>query len=246
MAFTLAPQHVHAWYVFTDQWRDPGRMEWCRTVLTPEEVDRCMKYAREKDRELYVIAHGLLRRFLSQYASPAPADWVFQKNRYGRPSIANPGFESIRFNLSHTAGMVAWIFGRGREVGIDVEDTGRQSGGVDLAERYFSPSEVADLMQVEETGRRRVFFDYWTLKESYIKARGMGLAIPLEKFSFKLAPPANPTISFAPDLEDDPVRWEFSTHSLGARHALALAASKEDRESLQIELREVNAGLIGY
>lgn len=241
MVIPLPRNEVRAWYVFTDRFRSAERLAWCRSVLSAEELERCSRFAREKDRELYVIAHGLLRQILSLHADMEPTGWRFVKNEYGRPSVANPDFVRFRFNLSHTGGMVAWALGDDREVGIDVEDTERRSGGVELADRYFSPSEVADLMRVPEASRRRVFFDYWTLKEAYIKARGMGLAIPLDKFSFTLSPTSDPTIRFAPDLVDDPSRWHFATHSLGARHALAIAARKTDAEPVLLELREMDS-----
>ena len=77
----------------------------------------------------------------------------------------------------------------GREVGVDVEHIGRHLTH-DIAGRFFAPNEVTDLRTLPEDDQQRVFFDYWTLKEAYIKARGFGLALPLGDFAFKLNPPA--------------------------------------------------------
>src|SRR5690606_33310169 len=90
------------------------------------------------------------------------------------------------FNLSHTDGLIACAVSRGREVGVDVEWLDRRGGDIDVADRFFSRYEVQALYAQPPERRRDRFFRYWTLKESYIKARGMGLALPLDRFSFEL------------------------------------------------------------
>ncbi len=109
------------------------------------------------------------------------------------------------------------------EIGVDVEDTERKSETVGVADRFFSPREVAALHALPEAAQRGRFFDYWTLKEAYIKARGMGLAIPLDQFSFLLdgAPPIR--IAFDPRLGDDAATWQFERFTLTARHRTAVA-----------------------
>ncbi len=124
---------------------------------------------------------------LSRYADVAPRDWPFRIDEHGRPELAArpAGTPDLRFNVSHTNGLVACAVTVGREVGVDVEHTGRRLVH-DVAERFFSPREVADLRACPAADQPVVFFDYWTLKESYIKARGLGLALPLRQFSFLL------------------------------------------------------------
>ena len=109
----------------------------------------------------------------------------------------------LRFNLSHTDGLIACAVTIGREVGVDVEHIQRRLTH-DVAGRFFAPREVDDLKALPEDEQQRVFFDYWTLKEAYIKARGFGLALPLGDFAFTLAPPAPPQIAFEPALRRRP------------------------------------------
>jgi hypothetical protein len=109
----------------------------------------------------------------------------------------------LRFNISHTDGLIACAVTIGREVGVDVE-TRRPSLLHDVAGRHFAPREVSDLRSLPELEQDRVFFDYWTLKEAYIKARGFGLALPLGDFAFKLNPPDAPASLVRAGLEDDP------------------------------------------
>ena len=83
-----------------------------------------------------------------------------------------------------------------------------------------------------------MFFDYWTLKEAYIKARGFGLALPLADFAFRLAPPASPVISFEPALPDDPATWQFAQDWPTPVHRLGLAVRRSGPD-LAIRIRRV-------
>jgi 4'-phosphopantetheinyl transferase len=143
----------------------------------------------------------------------------------------------LRFNISHTDGLIACAVTIGREVGVDVENIGRRLLH-DVAGRHFAPNEVRDLRQLPDDEQQRAFFDYWTLKEAYIKARGFGLALPLGDFAFKLNPPAPPVIAFEPALEDDPATWQFLQDWPTPQHRLGLAV-RRDGNDLPVRLRFV-------
>jgi 4'-phosphopantetheinyl transferase len=96
----------------------------------------------------------------------------------------------------------------------------------DIAERFFSAQEVADLRALPEDEQPLVFFDYWTLKESYIKARGLGLALPLGEFTFHRSAGRAPSISFAPELHDDPASWQFAQFWPTRDHRMAVAVRR--------------------
>ncbi len=118
----------------------------------------------------------------------------------------------------------------GREVGVDVERIDRQLVH-DVAERFFSEREVADLRALPIDEQETVFFDYWTLKESYIKARGLGLALPLGQFTFLRTPGRAPSIAFAPELHDDPTSWQFAQFWPTSEHRMAVAVRRTGRRS---------------
>ncbi len=178
-----------------------------------------------------------MRTVLSKYADVAPEAWRFVTNEYGRPEIDEPADARwLKFNLSHTNGLIAMIVARDREVGVDVEDRERSGQLLEVADRFFSPSEVEALHALPEEERLDRFFLYWTLKESYIKARGMGLAIPLAQFSFGVD--ADITIDFDPKLNDDPNRWQFTAMSVGRRHALAAGVTRNKNEIVGVVLHE--------
>jgi 4'-phosphopantetheinyl transferase len=199
-----------------------------RQVLSADERRRADRFIRAIDHRTFVVAHALLRQALSAHAPTAPDAWRFDTNPHGCPSVvgAQAGSPPLSFNLSHTHGLVAVAIARGRRVGVDVERVDRTvTEGV--AERQFAPAEVAALRALPADERLRTFFDYWTLKEAYIKARGLGLAIPLDAFAFTLRTPAAPSIAFADGFDDRPERWQFWQAWPSPAHRLALAIERE-------------------
>lgn len=210
-----------------------------RTLLSPDEHERMARFVFERDRKAFLLTRALVRTTLSRYASIEPAAWQFITNVHGRPEILDrpSGVPDLRFNISHTDGLIACAVTIGREVGVDVENIGRRLMH-DVAGRHFAPKEVSDLRRLPDEEQHRVFFDYWTLKESYIKARGFGLALPLGDFAFKLNPPSPPQITFEPGLDDDPATWQFLQDWPTPQHRLALAV-RRDGNDLPVRIREV-------
>jgi 4'-phosphopantetheinyl transferase len=210
-----------------------------RALLSPDEDARMKRLVFERDRRRFLLTRALVRTMLSRYASVAPAAWSFIANVHGRPEILDRprGVPDLRFNISHTEGLIACAVTIGREVGVDVEHIGRRLTH-DVAGRFFAPREVADLHRLAADEQHRVFFDYWTLKEAYIKARGFGLALPLADFAFRLSPPSPPAISFEPSLDDDPGTWQFFQDSPTPQHRLAVAVRREGAD-LPVRIRAV-------
>jgi 4'-phosphopantetheinyl transferase len=202
----------------------------CVAMLCPEETQQAERFAFDQHREQYVLAHGLVRATLSRSAPEVdPTAWRFQRDRYGRPFIAHPqSAEPLCFSLSHTDGLVACVVSPCEAVGIDVEATDRRTAPLEIAETFFSPEELADLLALPPPRRQDRFFDYWTLKEAYIKARGMGLHLPLNKFSMRIVPERQPGIAFARGFDDDAERWRFLQLSPSRRHRLAVADGSGD------------------
>jgi 4'-phosphopantetheinyl transferase len=215
------------------------RLDAYRVLMSADEHARMARFVFDRDRRAFLLTRALVRTMLSRYAPIAPADWKFIANVHGRPEILDrpAGVPDLRFNISHTDGLIACAVTIGREVGVDVEHVGRRLEH-DIASRFFAPAEVSDLHSLPDDQQRRVFFDYWTLKEAYIKARGFGLALPLGDFAFKLKPPGPPAIAFEPSLEDDPATWQFLQHWPTPQHRLALAI-RRDGHDLPVRIREV-------
>ncbi len=207
-------------------------------LLSPDERARREAFRFAKDRAVFAIARSLLRTRLSRYARVAPEAWRFVTNAHGCPRIA-AGLTPLRlrFNVSHTDGLVACAVTLDRDVGIDVERSSRTIEDVlALAARFFAPTEHRALLALPPNGRHDAFLRYWTLKEAYIKAREMGLAVPLRDFSFG-PEGSTPAIHFEPALADDPGAWQFLCVRPTAEHVLALGVRRGRGPDLQIRLR---------
>lgn len=187
-------------------------------VLDAIEYKRAQAFKFAKDQTLYIAAHIFLRQTLSRYATLSPEKWCFKHNYYGKPSIDNDGYRHLHFNLSHTQGLIACAVSYRYIVGIDVEQYRQLDDLNTLASYALARKEVEDLCSIADKQQQiQRFFTYWTLKEAYIKARGMGLSIPLQQFTFTKKN-KQWQIYCAPQLRDNGKNWHFSTHSLGDHH----------------------------
>jgi 4'-phosphopantetheinyl transferase len=208
-------------------------------LLNAPEHARWQRFRVEGARDQYLIGRALLRSTLSRYADTAEAAWVFEMNEYGCPFVAAPAaHRDLRFNLSHTDGLVACAVTRQGEIGVDVENTEREVDPLALAPTVFAAAEIADVAATPLAQRRERFFSYWTLKEAYIKARGMGLSLPLDGFWFELDDGA-PQIRFSESCPDRSERWHFEQHRPTPKHKLAVAVATPQAAAPNIRLRWV-------
>jgi 4'-phosphopantetheinyl transferase len=213
-------------------------------VLSDDERERMQRLRLPRHRHDYLVSHALVRAALSRCADVAPGAWTFRANRHGRPEIGGPvAAAALRFNLSHTDGLVACAVTLGAAVGVDVENSQRPLRLMAVAKRFFHAAEAEDLGALPAERRAVRFFTYWTLKEAYVKARGEGLSLPLQRIRFHLAGAGDPSVSFGEDLRDDPRRWRFVLLRPSTRHVLALAV--ESRGEPAIVHRHDGAKLIG-
>lgn len=223
----LGRDDVCVWYSFTDLAAEANCGE-ALALLSDAERARCRRLRFEEDRVCFILAHALLRTALSRCAAARPEEWRFSTSAHGRPEIDTPPTRPrLRFNLSHTRGLVACAVTLERDVGIDVEHVGRRADTVALARRYFSSPENRLLAGLPAPAARARFFSLWTLKESYVKARGLGLGIPLDVVSFQVVPGMPPVVSFAPGHDEDARAWQFALLEPRPGCRLAVAARRE-------------------
>ena len=244
-ACRIATGEVDLWFCFPGEITDSALLQAYERMISPEERRRWTRYHSE-DRHQFLVTRALVRVILSRYARVAAGSWRYDRNRNGRPHIAAQSlFPPLSFNLSHTDGLAACAVSLTPEVGVDVEKCRRLEDSK-LAERFFSLSETRDLRALPEQAQEGRFFDYWTLKESYIKARGLGLPLPLDQFSFRLRRGDPIRISFDSALRDDPSGWQCWLLQPTATHRAALAVRKSSgvhrlRTRIIVPLREESA-----
>ncbi len=194
-------------------------------TLAVDEQRKAERFYFQRDREHFIIAHGVLRALLGRYLNRPPESVSFCYSEHGKPSLApESGEATIRFNMSHSQGMALYAVARNREVGVDLEFVRRDLEAEQIAERFFSGREIAELHALPAELRREAFFLCWTRKEAYIKARGEGLSLPLDQFDVSLTPgePAA-LLSTRPDSAEA-LRWSLRELTAGHGYVAAIAA----------------------
>jgi 4'-phosphopantetheinyl transferase len=196
-----------------------------REVLGRDEIERAERFHFEKDRVNYMVAHALVRETLGRYLRSASSALRFETNPWGRPFLAGELEGRLQFNLSRSRDLVLLGVTKTRALGVDVEYSQRR-GVVEIADRYFAPTEVGELRRLAEAEQQGRFFDYWTLKESYIKARGMGLSLELDKFAFSMSAEAAIALTVEPELSDHGDHWDFLLLEPDGEHKAAVAVER--------------------
>ena len=220
----LADGMIHLWYANTSGTDLRKWLDRCGDLMSSDERKRQQRFVFQKDRDQFLIARVLLRTTLSRYVSNRPEDWRFRTNKYGKPELAlDQSVTPLRFNLSHCDGLVLCGVTVGHDIGVDCENLNRKVDFGGLAERAFSERERRFLKSVSDKMVPETFFRFWTLKEAYIKARGLGMSLPLQMISFDIFDKQAAQISFGPEIQDTPSNWQLIQPGFSAPHIAAVA-----------------------
>ena len=241
LSVDLDPGRIDLWCACIDDIEEAGLLPRYGTLLGAQELARMERLHFARDRRRDLVARALVRTVLSRYAALAPREWAFCADANGRPRIANPPpGPGIEFNLSHSGGLVVLGVGTGRALCVDVESISRNTD-TDRLDRYFAPREREALLALPEAERRRRFFELWTLKESYLKARGEGLRLALDAFAFDFTGERGLRLSFERRLADSPCRWRFWQFTPRTDYLVAVCAGRGDpsEDEPRLTVREV-------
>lgn len=220
----LGADEVHLWHASLD---DHGADE-LEPLLSADEISRASQFHFAKDRKHYVVARGLLRKLLGAYVGVGAGDLSFAYAQKGKPRLAESLASLVQFNLAHSHGKAIYAFSVGREVGVDLEFMRADFAGDKIAERFFSPTEVTTLATVSTELRQRAFFDCWTRKEAYLKARGEGLSLPLDEFDVAFAPGEAAALLGNRKEPADVARWTMQSVPAPDGFAAALVVEGQD------------------
>ena len=213
---TLTSGEAHVWRAQLDQ--PPEVVERFLRTLDEDERARAKRFHFEKHRQNFVVGRGFLRSLLGRYLETQPEDIRFSYGAQGKPSLGDEHHAgSLRFNASHSGEMALYAFVRDCEVGVDVELVKGDFAAQEIAERFFSASEITALSALPATERPAGFFRCWTRKEAYIKAIGSGLSHPLDQFDVTVEIPG----------------WSIVDLDVGSGYAAALAL-KATAHTLQL------------
>lgn len=183
----LRNKEIHVWRAFLKG--TPADLRRLRSLLSDPELRKTHRFYFQKDYERYILVHGILRQILGRYLDSAPDQIRFQYGSYGKPFVADqPDHHTLHFNVSYSEGIALFAFTVNRRIGIDIERIRSGIAQEQIAERFFSPGEVAALRSLPASHRPGAFFSCWTRKEAIVKARGVGLSAPLDQFEVTLTP----------------------------------------------------------
>jgi 4'-phosphopantetheinyl transferase len=197
---------IHVWRTTLDQ--PPSRLAHHLPCLSEDERARAMRFHFEEHRRDFIFGRGFLRTILARYLGIDRSQVKLEYTSYGKPSIAGIGTSPpLFFNLTHSHQLALLAVTREAEIGIDVEYVRGVDDGI--PERYFSPSEVAALRALPEHLQQEAFFNCWTRKEAYMKARGNGLSLALDEFDVSLVPGAPAAILDIRDGMEEPSAWNI-------------------------------------
>jgi 4'-phosphopantetheinyl transferase len=216
-----AADEVHVWRLDVGALADAEVTARAITALDDADLQRYARYREDRDRLMFLGGRVMARAVVAGALAVRPDEWQWREGPHGRPEIAAPE-TPVRFNIAHSGGVVVCAVSCGREVGVDVEDRGRRPVDSRVIRRYLAPEEAADVEARGAAWHDR-FLMYWTLKESYLKALGLGISVPLEEIRFTIEPEIR--ISFRGSLADSSTDWTFRLLPQTPRHYTAVAAS---------------------
>jgi 4'-phosphopantetheinyl transferase len=199
---------------------EPARLEALRTGLSPDENERAARFVFPVHRDRFRAGRGQLREILARYLRVAPSAVAFEYGPQGKPRLA--GRAVVHFNLSHAEHEAVVAVARDRELGIDLEMVRTTIEYEPLAQRFFSPPETKALLALPSSARPRAFYEYWTCKEAFLKAKGGGLNVPLDEFEVSVGADSARIVWTAWDPREAG-RWSLSLLPAPVGFAAALA-----------------------
>jgi 4'-phosphopantetheinyl transferase len=232
---------IDLWCVFFDEIQEPKLLAEYLTLLSDAEKLQMQRFYFAHDRRRYLLTRALVRVILSRHVNIKPEYLVFTTNAHGKPEIMNAQGRAhkISFNISHTKSIIVLGVTCENHLGVDVESITTRPAPLEVADRYFSHTEAAHLKALAPGLQHQRFFQLWTLKESYIKARGMGLSIPLNQFEFDFQSDGSINMNIHHELNDHPRHWHFWQCQPHADYLMAVCAQNNHSSPQQLILRKL-------
>lgn len=205
----------------------PGAIRASVALLSEEERDRAARFAFDRDRRRFMAARVHLRELLAVRLGVPPESVEFAYGAHGKPALS-PRFADadLRFNLSHSDDVGAYVFSRRRDVGIDVERVRAIHDTDDIAAHFFSRRENEAYRSLDRHDKLIGFFNCWTRKEAFVKALGDGVHHPLDSFDVTLAPGEPARILRVGHIPGDACNWVLCSFVPGPGFVGAVVAQK--------------------
>lgn len=178
---SLIKGEIHIWSISLNS--DNAFFERCKESLTDAERERIHYYNFKQVQDHFIISQGGLRLLLSSYLNIEPQKIQIRKHAKGKPYIADD--TSLCFNVSNSGKYCVYAFSRSGEVGIDIEEVRPLSDIDDLIDKNFTENEK-HYINKNQKDRIENFFQFWTVKEAYLKAIGEGMRLTPDSLEFSI------------------------------------------------------------
>ncbi len=215
----LKPKDVHVWSV--DFNVDPKTLERYWELLSIDEKKRVEKFRFKKDVIQFIVSRGVLRRLLGHYLNEEPTKITFQYGENGKPKLEDK--YSLQFNLSHAGKKAVMGFVHHFTIGVDVELIKPDVDLRYLATRFFSSKESNKLLRLPDAEIPQAFYNCWTRKEAFIKAKGDGLSFPLDQFEVSFIPGEETALIATHWSPEEKEKWELFSFDIGTDYSGAVA-----------------------
>ena len=182
---SLGENEVHIWNIDLDKFNKQNEL--FKKILSDDELIRANKFHFEIDKDRFICGRRLLRLLIYAYTGILPKKITFSFNNFGKPELSKElSNYNLNFNMSHSKNMLCLAFVKNEAIGIDIEVTKPINDHLEIANRYFSISEIEQLNSFPDDKVLEGFYTCWTSKEAVIKLLGQGLSFPLKDFDVKL------------------------------------------------------------
>ncbi len=188
--------------------------------LTAEERNQGNRLIRPLHQQRFLLSHAILRWILSRYLEQSPDTISFEKGAHGKPYVEG---RSIQFNMTHSNDLALYAISAEMEVGIDVEYIEHPRRSDALVKRFFSKQEHEEYQGFPEDERGLAFYRAWTRKEAYLKATGLGLSYPLDRFDVSLAPAGDHCLLHVEDQNEVIRDWTLFSRQFEKNYLYSIA-----------------------
>ncbi|MFY0591774.1 4'-phosphopantetheinyl transferase family protein [Roseivirga sp.] len=217
----LIKNYVHLWKFKQDSFRNT--LAPLSSLLSEDELKRASKFRFDKDRLTYIVARGNLRKLLSKYLNIPGHAINFKYNSQSKPFIDSK--TNLKFNVSHSGGIILVGFVLEHDIGVDIEFDKKQVETAQVAQSFFSRNETSKLLSLPEKEQLQAFYNCWTRKEAFIKAKGGGLSIPLDQFEVSLLPDESPELKIIRWDPADVSNWQLKSFKIDKDYTAATIVS---------------------
>lgn len=227
---------IHIWFLNHGLIFDKKIIKKCFSIIQHDELMKYEKFRHEESKFQYLLTRAFVRIVLSRYACVKPTEWQFNKGKFGRPYVSFPlHCRPLYFNLSHTSGLIVCAISKNPLIGVDVESTDRNDLTSETIKLCFSSSEIARINLFSNIESSEYIMSYWTLKEAYTKALGLGMSLPFDSFSIVYDNNKPITVTQNSNINITNLYWRFGVKKIIPNYILSFAVGgRRDHASVDV------------